>query len=311
MIFVFGSSKREKNEKLINIANKIAMTKNEEVAILFLDTEDKEIHKDYFVDKIYILKNKKLLYYNYDNYFSVLNKFINDNDFSILLSQNALVEREILNSIANKNKLSILNDIVDFKMDKDGVFCRKNSFRDESVYEYKLDLNKKNILVVKNSNVKCDILKEKNRNVNIVDAEFDNEGNYEILRDIEVEKKSIDNAKIIFSGGRGISNEKAFNNLRKLAQMYNAAVAGSRPMVELGFINSSEQVGQTGNIVSPDVYIAFGISGSIQHLAGMKNSKNIIAINNCKNANIFNFAKYGVVDDANVILKDMLEILNK
>ena len=116
-------------------------------------------------------------------------------------------------------------------------------------------------------------------------------------------------AKLIFSGGRGIMNQESFDALRKLAKKFGASVGASRPMVDQGWATWDEQIGQTGSIVRPTVYVAFGISGAVQHITGIEKSQNIIAVNLNGDAPIFRYANYGVACDDNSIIRNMLNLL--
>lgn len=124
-------------------------------------------------------------------------------------------------------------------------------------------------------------------------------------------KIDITEAKILVSGGRGVGSKENFKNLEAVASKIGAIVSGSRAAVDAGFIEQSRQVGQTGKTVRPNIYFACGISGAIQHMAGMEESEYIIAINKDKDAPMFGIADLGIVGDVNKVLPLLAEEIAK
>ena len=214
-------------------------------------------------------------------------------DFSYIVASSTAFGKNILPRVAAMLDVMMVSDIIEV-IDKDTF--KRPIYAGNAIQTVKSN-DKIKVLSIRTASFETS---SENGNAELVKLDKDSENNLSKWIEDKVDtsdRPELTSAKVVVSGGRGVGSEENFKIIEKLAGKLGAAVGASRAAVDSGFAPNDWQVGQTGKVVAPDLYVAIGISGAIQHLAGMKDSKVIVAINKDEEAPIFQIADYGVVAD--------------
>lgn len=232
----------------------------------------------------------------------------------IILSATAL-GKDLTGRLGIKSDSAVFNDCIDIIIEDGKISASRPVFAGKSIADVSTDSD--NIIISLRPNVFKPVITE-NSEIEIVHFDissisFTSEDFNSVVKEIIISEAKLDVAEAdkIVSGGRGLRGPENFNLIENLAVSLGAATGASRAVVDAGWRPHSEQVGQTGKTVSPSLYIACGISGAIQHLAGMSSSKCIVAINKDKDAPIFQIADYGIVGDVFEIVPELTEEIKK
>ena len=237
-----------------------------------------------------------------------LSEIIKENSVELVLASSTYVGRDISGFLSVDLNSSPVSNVINFTINENVLTTTNSIDGGESEYLTNVTSEVKILIIRPKSFEATDI--ELNESFSIASVEK-NDLTLEV-NDIFVEEKTgpqLEDSKIVISAGRGMVDVDNLKYVQELATKLNAAVGGTRAIVDAGWMPYSQQVGQTGKTVKPDVYIACGISGATQHQVGMKDSKYIIAINKDEEAPIFQIADLGVVGDTLSIIPKLVENL--
>ena len=239
-----------------------------------------------------------------------LEQFIADKKPELFLLPDKPALRDVAAGLASSTGGSIAVDCLDVTIDANGNFvCRRPIYAGKALAD--LRLNKKPAFISLRANSIASQVNE--RSVNILEFQPKDESNQRLgiieMRPLSSQRPALTDARIIVAGGRGIGAPENFHLIEDLADTLGAAVGASRSIVDAGWAPQIHQVGQTGKTVAPDLYIACGISGAMQHIAGISSAKCIVAINNDPDAPIFKFADYGIVANLFEIIPEIIKQL--
>lgn len=246
--------------------------------------------------------------YSSEAYSKTIASLVKEKNFEMVLFSHSWSGKDLAPRVAAMLDVPVLSDAVDFTMDGNKATIKKPIYAGKGFTRLSTSASVQIITVRPNA-----IAVEKNDAAGKVESYALNADATKVTRSnfkaSAGEKISLTDASVIVSGGRGVKGPEYFTTLQELADLMNGALGASRAAVDADWISHSHQVGQTGKTVSPNLYIANGISGSIQHMAGMNSSRYIVAVNTDPDAPIFKIATYGLVHDLFEVVPEMIKQL--
>ncbi|KAA9027048.1 electron transfer flavoprotein subunit alpha/FixB family protein [Niallia endozanthoxylica] len=252
----------------------------------------------YGADRVVIPEHPHLQNYTSDGYTQAIIQVVEAETPEAIILGHTSMGKEISARIAAKLKAGLISDVVDLEVNGDEMAFTRPIYSGKA-FEKKVIKDGLIFATIRPNNISS-LDKDASRTGEVAFIDVEIKDLRTIVRDVICKTAGgvdLTEAKIIVSGGRGVKSQEGFTVLQELADVLGGAVGASRGACDAGYSDYSLQVGQTGKVVTPDLYIACGISGAIQHVAGMSNSKVIVAINKDPEAPIFNVADYGIVGD--------------
>ncbi|MFU1782745.1 electron transfer flavoprotein subunit alpha/FixB family protein [Haloarcula japonica] len=245
--------------------------------------------------------------FNHDVYTQIVTQLATELDPTVLLMPNSVNGLDYAPAVANRLDRPLVTDVVDIDAEGDLTATRElYGSKVETTIDVHADQAAVTIRPAEWPTVEAD----GDAAIETFDATIDESAVKSTVKGFEeVGGGDIDitDADVLVSVGRGIEEEENLDIIHDLAEALDATVSGSRPLIDNGWLAKDRQVGQSGKVVTPDVYIAIGISGAVQHVAGMKGSDTIVAINTDPNAPIFDIADYGIQDDLFEVVPALIE----
>lgn len=263
------------------------------------------------VQKIVHVDHPALQYLDNQLYTSIVEKVGQKEQSKFYVFQNSLIGKAIAPRVAVRMNVALLAGIVALPVSYEPLTVKKRTYNGEAFL--RIILKSHGAVLTLNPNA-CDVI-ERAVTLDVEtfqpDVDYTNVSTKVVDVQMITDKVILTEAPIVVSGGRGLKSPDNWKILEDLAEVLGAALACSRPVSDEGWRPHEEHVGQTGKIIAPDLYIAVGISGAIQHMGGVSGSRVILAINKDKDAPIFSYADYGVVGDAFTVVPKLTEAFRK
>lgn len=306
--------------ELLSCGNKLSETLGEELCAVLLGenvTNLIETLSNYGVDKVYIAQDKSLKIYQTNAYTNTISEIVSKYKPSIVLYSATHLGRDLAPRVARRLEIGLTADCTGLTIDEEeGCLLQTRPAFGGNVMATIVTPRARPQMATVRPGVMELVTQDKIKTLKIIEHSVQINANDLKTKILEVVKErsrhdNLQDAKIIVGGGRGIKSKDGVKVLEALAEVMGGEVGGSRVIVEKGWIPQEKQIGQTGLSVHSDLYIACGISGSVQHRAGMQNSKIIVAINTDPDATIFSIADYGIVGDLFEIIPAMTKAFER
>jgi len=264
-------------------------------------------------DKVFLMENSELAAYTTDGYSKALAELVNQEKPTVIMMAHNSTGKDLAPALAQQLGAGLATDVVAVELE-DGIRFKRPIYAGKAFSHVKFADGP--IIVTVRPKAFDSAAPEAGRSANVVAfaASVSAEDIRQVIKDV-ISKASgrveLTEADVVVSGGRGVKSAEGFKTIEELADVLGAAVGATRAAIDEGWMEGQFQVGQTGKVVSPTLYIACGISGAIQHIAGISSSKYIVAINKDPEADIFKVADYGIVADLFKVVPVLTEEFKK
>lgn len=266
----------------------------------------------YGADRVVVVENEKLKQYSSDGYSQAFMAVVDKEKPEGIVFGHTALGKDLSPKIASKLNTGLISDATDVEAAGGNLVFTRPIYSGKA-FEKKIVTDGIIFATVRPNNI-SPLQKDEGKTGDVSSVSVDIKDLRTIIKEV-VRKASegvdLSEAKVVIAGGRGVKSAEGFQPLKELADVLGGAVGASRGACDADYCDYSLQIGQTGKVVTPDLYIACGISGAIQHLAGMSNSKVIVAINKDPEANIFKVADYGIVGDLFEVVPMLTEEFKK
>lgn len=305
-------------KNLFEIISEVSrLTPDNPITVLLLGHHINHLKEEFIhrgIDRLILAEHPLLENFTCEAYTHIIGEILKEYPADILFFNSDFQGQAIASRLAGKLDVGLAANITALEFDAQGdIHLIRPSFGENKMAKLKF-LTHPQIITIQEGTF--DVMPLPKKNCEVINfypklaAEDFPTKILAIVEDIQ-KNNQIEDADVLVAGGRGIGHAEGFLLLQELAHLLHGEIAGSRAAVDLNWIPSSKQVGQTGKIVHPSIYIAVGISGAMQHLAGMRKSKTIIAINKNPYAPIFQIADYGIVGEYETVVPQLIQKLKE